>query len=105
MVQGRVNLPDVILAHSTDEILDVRLSEVLVIMLNQLGVNGGHCHEDVDPRSLGVQEPLPNLEQRKQELRWLPCFYGSDSWALWLSLDQVLRFGGHSLLPLSQRCH
>lgn len=64
--QGGVDLPDVVPTDGTDEILNVRLREVLVIMFNQLGVDGGNCHKDIDPGSLTGQERVPNLEQKSR---------------------------------------
>lgn len=49
-----LQLPEIILAQGTHKVPDVRLGEMPVVVLHQLGVNGGHGHEDVDPRTFGV---------------------------------------------------
>lgn len=58
------HLPDVLLAKGTHKVLHLGLREMLIVVFYQLGIDGGHCHEDVDTGSLGAQELLPNLGKR-----------------------------------------
>lgn len=54
MQRGSAHLPDILLAKGTHKVLDLWLREMLVVILYQLGIDGGHCHEDVDMGSLGA---------------------------------------------------
>lgn len=60
-------VPDPLLAHGSDKVPDVRLREVLIIVLDQLGVNGGNGHEDVHHGSLGAQQQVPHLGGGREE--------------------------------------
>lgn len=59
-------LPDSLIANRFDEILHMRLSEVLIIKLDQFGVNSWHSHEHVNHRSLGAQQLLPHLRTHRE---------------------------------------
>lgn len=52
--RGIARLPDVLLAKGTHKILDLQLSEMFVVILYQLGIDSGHCHEDTDTGSFGA---------------------------------------------------
>lgn len=60
-------LPDPLLARGPDEVAHVRLREVLIVVLDELGVNGGDGHEDVDRRSRGAQQHVPHLGGDRQK--------------------------------------
>lgn len=61
-----VTVPDSLIANRFDEILHMRLCEVLIIELDQLGVNSWHGHEHVNHRSRGAQQHLPHLRTHTQ---------------------------------------
>lgn len=63
---SRFHLPNSLLANRADESLGVRLGEMSVVIIRQLGVDRGHRHEHANPGALTTQELFPNLE-RKQE--------------------------------------
>lgn len=67
MVGARKALPDPLLAHGPDEVPHARLREVLIVVLDELGVNGGNSHEDVDHGSLGAQQQVPHLGGDRQK--------------------------------------
>lgn len=85
----RAHLPDVIPADGLDEVLDTWLREMLVVISDQFAVNGWHCHEDVDPRSLETQEGFPDLEERASGSEEIPL-------AIWPQRD------GSELVALAQ---
>lgn len=60
---GFFHLPDFFLTNGTHEVLDVRLCEVLVIVIQQFAVDGGHCHKYINLWSLRIQELFPDLRQ------------------------------------------
>lgn len=57
------SVPDPLFADCSDKVLYMRLCEMLIIVLNQLRVNSGYGHEDVNQGSLRAQQHLPHLEQ------------------------------------------
>lgn len=59
-----ITVPDSLIAHRFDKTLHVRLSVVLIVELDQFGVNGRHGHEHVNRGSLGAQQHLPHLRTR-----------------------------------------
>ena len=59
------HLPNPLFTNRTDKILDVRLGEMSVIIIHQLGIDCRHCHKYVNPWSFTAQELFPNLERKK----------------------------------------
>ena len=60
-------LPDPFFADRFDKVFDMRLCEVLIIVLYQLRVDSGHGHEHINQGRLGAQQHLPHLTERKRE--------------------------------------
>ena len=54
-------VPDPLLAHGLHKVPDAGLGEVLLVVLDEFGVDGGDGHEHVHHGSLGAQQVLPHL--------------------------------------------
>lgn len=61
-------------ADRFDKVLDMRLCEVLIIVLDQLRVDSWHGHEHINQRRLGAQQHVPHLGKRDKE-RWIRTTY------------------------------
>lgn len=54
-------VPDSLLANRSDKVLHMWLCEVLIIIMDQFGVNSWHGHEHINHWSLEAQKHLPHL--------------------------------------------
>lgn len=78
-------LPDLLLADSPDKLLVAWLGEVLLIVLDQLGVDGWNSHEHIHHKSLGAEQDLPYLRGRESET----VFYIVRRWNIYPMLMQT----------------
>lgn len=60
---GSFHSPYFFFTNCTHEILDVRLCEMIVIVIQQFAVDSGHCHKYVNPWNFRTQELFPNLQE------------------------------------------
>lgn len=67
--RSKLCVPDPFLADRSDKVLDMRLCEVLIIVLDQLRVDGWHSHENINHGSLGAQQHLPHLQHNRERER------------------------------------
>lgn len=68
---GAFHSPNSFFTNCTYKILDMRLCEMLVIVLQQLAVDCGHCHEYVNLWRFRTQEFFPNLEETGSSIHQL----------------------------------
>jgi hypothetical protein len=60
---GSLHSPDSFFTNCTHKILDMGLREMLVIVVQQLAVDSGHCHEYGNLWGFRTQEFFPNLKE------------------------------------------
>lgn len=60
-------VPDPLFADCFDKVFDMRLCEVLIIVLDEFRVDSWHGHEHINHWRLGAQQHLPHLRERERE--------------------------------------
>lgn len=60
---GSFHSPNSFFTNCMHKILDMRLREMLVIVIQQFAIDCGHCHEYVNLWSFRTQELFPDLKE------------------------------------------
>lgn len=63
--------PNSFFTNCAHKILDMRLCEMLVVVIQQFAVDCGHCHEYVNLWSFRTQELFPNLKETGSSIHQL----------------------------------